>query len=358
MKNAVVLLESESPVCPVQAIVEQTEHTVYFYLFYPMKPQGENIKICWVCNRKPAPARLDPNAMRGGRGPMMPAEYVVHSQNGITPQADALEIVWFEEGESAALLEHGEPLAVIPAWGGMKNFHGYAKYAVGTGPFAWEMTGALETLSARIAQSRRFWAYTRSADFWPQTKQFHLQVLEAFYGKHTQYYAIDEFKFPPRAVIEGQKNGVVYGITAGISAFRQPQIELYVQDAAQHRRIEFGFAADAAHSAVKMQAYNCFMAIGKMLHGDMTFFAHGHTNTWKGIPDFAAFLFLNARAIRGLEAPDYPHYMGDPLNLLWAVPVTQREYDYTVQNGVDALLAHARDLSRIHIFDGTPKFAV
>lgn len=356
MEKRNVLIESESPVCPVQAVVEQTEDTVYFYLFYPLKPEGETIKICWVCNRIPAPARINPDALRSGRAPMMPAEFVAHDKNGITPQADALEIVWFEEGESAALLENGMLLAVIPAWGGMKNFHGYAKYAAGTGPYAWEMTGAMDTLSARVAQSRRFWAYVQSETYWRQTQKFHLNALDAFYGKHTQYYAIDDGEFPPRAVIEGTKNGIVYGMTAGISTFKQPQIEMYVRDAERHRRIEFGFAADAAHSAVKTEAYNCFMSIGKAIHREMIFFAHGHTNTWKGIPGFAAFLFLNPKAIRGLESPAYPDYMGDPVNLLWAIPITQSEYDFAVRNSTEALLKRAKNLSRIHIFDGTPKF--
>ena len=41
---------------------------------------------------------------------------------------------------------------------------------------------------------------------------------------------------------------------------------------------------------------------------------------------------------------------------LCPVPVTQQEYDFTVQNGVNAILERAKDLSRIHIFDGMPKF--
>ena len=134
---------------------------------------------------------------------------------------------------------------------------------------------------------------------------------------------------------------------------------MHIRDGWQHSRIEFGFAVeDRLANLVKMQAYNMFMALAKGIYRDRTFFAHGHTNTWEGIPGFPAFLFINARAIRGLEAPAYQPYMGDPINLLWAVPITQQEYDFEVQNGVNALLDRAKDILRIHIFDGIPKFRI
>ena len=54
--------------------------------------------------------------------------------------------------------------------------------------------------------------------------------------------------------------------------------------------------------------------------------------------------------------PEYGSFAGDPINLLWAVPVTREEYDFVVKNGVSDLLHRAKDISRIHIFDGRPKF--
>ena len=57
-----------------------------------------------------------------------------------------------------------------------------------------------------------------------------------------------------------------------------------------------------------------------------------------------------------IDAPEYPLFRDEPVNLIWTVPVTKEEYDYLVKKDADALLACAKDLSRIHIFDGKPKF--
>ena len=354
MNERKTLLTSDSPLCPVQAFVEQTENAIYFYLFYIFGDKGKNLRACWVCNCREAPDQLD----AGEKISMMPKGCFSHDPQGITLDPEKLMISWFPDGDSAALLCGGNIMAIIPPKAGLYDFPGFARYAVGQNRYAWELDAEQRMYwMEKIAESDRLFESTHIREFWEQMQRQHLQKLEEFFGPHTGYYAIDDNKYPMRAVIEGQKNGVTYGITAFLSIFTQPQIEVHIRGAEQHRRIEFGFAArsDLAEH-VKMQAYNCFMALAKYIYQDRTFFAHGHTNTWEGIPGFPAFLFINARALRGLEAPEYGEFLGDPVNLLWAVPVTQQEYDFTVQNGVNAILERAKNLSRIHIFDGMPKF--
>ena len=359
MSDSIILAESDSPVCPIRAYAEQTENAVYFYLFNYIADAPGNVKTCWVCNRKPAPDALTAENWPRGTAPMMPRSGVKHDLNGIDISPEGLKILWFETGDSALLMQKGNVLAVIPPWSGYKDFHGYARYAAGTQPYAWEMNEqARDAMLDRAFRGDMFWEKTADGSYWPEAQAFHLRVTERFFGKHTQYYAIDEGKFPPRAVIEGKKDGVVYGFTAGISHFVMPQIEMYVKNANEHHRIEFGFAVKENISAIRMEAYNCFMSLAKCIHRDLTFFAHGHTNTWNGIPGFHAFLFVNARALRGIEAPAYGNAGGDPVNLLWAVPITKEEYDFVVKTNINELMKHAKDLSLIHIFDGQPKFAL
>lgn len=352
MKEQITLIQSNSPLCPVHAFAEQTENAVYFYLFYPLRNQGENLKRCWVCNCREAPDQLD----AGDKLSMMPKGTFNHAPEGITVHPDG--IIWFEDGDSAALMEKGEILAIIPPNYGLFDFPGFAKYAVGQNRYAWELDEKTKAaMDQRLRGADYFWKLTRQERFWQNAQDFYVQTAEQFFGKHTGYYAIDDNKFPMRAVIEGKKNGVTYGITGFLSAFPQPSIERYVRGAQNHRRIEFGFAAvDALSDSVKMEAYNCFMALAKYIYRDGTFFVHGHTNTWDGIAGFHAFLFLNPRAVRGLESPAYKDYAGEPINLLWAVPITEKEYRYTVEKGCNALLERCSDLSRVHIFDGKPKF--
>ncbi len=70
-----------------------------------------------------------------------------------------MSIVWFEEGDAAALLEGDTLLCVIPGWSGYQGFHGYSRYAIGTGPCAWELAQAEEVLGKRVAKSRAFWDF-------------------------------------------------------------------------------------------------------------------------------------------------------------------------------------------------------
>lgn len=363
MREKITLIESESPLCPVQAFAEQTDNAVWFYLFYPFRDQkkdlfeaGNNLKACWVCNCREAPDRLD----SGDRFMMMPKGCFSHDPNGITVAKEGLHITWLADGNSAVLHRNGNVLAVIPPKAGLYAFPGFSRYAVGQNRYAWEMPEELRLhWMQQVADCDQLWEHSHAAGFWQSLQSMHLKILDGFFGKNTGYYAIDEGKYPLRAVIEGKKNGVVYGFTAFLSLFQQPEIEVYIKNGWQHSRIEFGFAA-AEHLAdkPKIQAYNCFMALAKYIYRDTVFFAHGHTNTWDGIPGFHAFLFLNARAIEGMESPQYPKFMGDPINLLWAVPITKAEYDFAVQNGSGELLQRAKDLSRVHIFDGMPKFSL
>lgn len=356
MKEHKTLIESDSPLCPVQAVVEQTENAVYFYLFYIFGDKGKNLRACWVCNCREAPDELD----AGDKLSMLPKGCFSHDPQGITVNAEKLKICWFPDGDSAALLEGGNILAIIPPKAGLYDFPGFARYAVGQNRYAWELPSDKRMQwMEQIAESDMFFERSQKEDFWQALHRQNLSLLEPFLGSIKGYYAMNNGAYPPRGILEGQRDGVTYGITEFLSVFTQPQIEVHIRDGWQHSRIEFGFAAeDNLAESVKMQAYNMFTSLSKGIYRDRTFFAHGHTNTWEGIPGFHAFLFINARAIRGLEAPQYEPVSGDPVNLLWAVPITKQEYDFTVQNGCNALLERAKNLSRIHIFDGIPKFRI
>ena len=355
MKEHETLIQSDSPLSPAYAVCEKTENAVYFYIFYPTRDKERQLKRCWVCNCREAPDQLD----AGDKLSMMPKGTFNHAPEGITVHPDG--IIWFEDGDSAALLEKGEILAIIPPKYGLFDFPGFAKYAVGQNRYAWELSGEIKQyMDKKMRELDYFWQLTGQQKFWESAQSYHLRIYEEFFGgKHTGYYAIDDNKFPMRAVIEGKKRGVTYGITAFLSMFTQPLIETAVRDAEQHRRIEFGFAAvDALSDSVKTEAYNCFMSLAKYIYYDGVFFAHGHTNTWEGIPGCHAFLFLNPHAISGMESPVFKDFGGDRVNLLWAVPITKEEYDFTVKFGVNKLLACASDPSRVHIFDGRPKFEI
>lgn len=144
---------------------------------------------------------------------------------------DLLKIVWFEEGNAAALLSEDEIICVIPGWSGYEGFHGYLKFVKGTTPCAWELTEAFPVIGERVERSKAFWDWFEfEPDYWKITQSMHMEALEKFYGKCENYYAIDGEEFPPRALVRGSRDGVIYGITAGVSLIPMPEVEMWYGD--------------------------------------------------------------------------------------------------------------------------------
>lgn len=361
-KNAepVVLVESWSPSCPIQAFVEESDTCCYFYLWVHPGTENSSMKSCWICNVGKAPDKIDVDAMKGGMPPAMPAEYVKHDAEGIRLNRDKLSIVWLEEGDAAALLEGDTLICVIPGWSGYQGFCGYSRYALGTAPYAWELAQAEEVLGARVTKSREFWNYFEG-EYWGEVQQMHMKVLEDFFGQYEQYYAIDGGEFPPKALVSGIRDGVQYGITAGVSLLPMPQVEQYFQEETpDFRRIELGFAASEAQSGVCMKMYAYISSISRIPWRDISFLGHGHTIPLPsgGIEGFSAVWLLDSRLLPQIDAPVYPDFMGDKINLLWLVPLKEEEFVKIKEIGTEeALKLLAGQEKELPVFDGAGKLS-
>ena len=358
--GSVFILESRSMVCNIEAYVDKNDSCYYFYLCSnPLSLQAK-IKCCWVCNRKPAPEKVNFEDLRNGASPMMPAEYVAHDPAGIELDEKSLNIVWFEDGDSAALLSGNDVLCIIPGWSGMRSFHGYSKYALGAGPFAWEIAGALEKLSVRIEYSKRLWNYfgaKEHSDAWMLTQQAR---AIPFVGTHENDFPISRGKFPPKVITTGERNGVVYGVTAGVSMISMPTVDFRVDgDPKDYKRIELGFAALEKYRNICQAMYKNLTLYSDLPWEQITFISHGNTIPLDNIDGYAAVIFINARNIDGLESPSYRDFPdGSVVNMLWAVPITLEEYNFTLEKSSEDLLKYAYDLSNIHIYDGQKKFMI
>jgi hypothetical protein len=361
MSEPKILLQEWSPVCNIQAFVERTDSSCYFYLWVKPGMEDATVKSCWICNVVVAPKELDIEKMKQGIAPAMPEEYILHDVRGMELEVEKLKIVWFEEGNAAALLSEDEIICVIPCWSGFRGFHGYSKYAKGMAVCAWGLAEALETIEARVKRSQAFWDWFEyEPDYWKVTQKMHLDALEKFFGPCENYYAIDNEEFPPKALIRGVKDSVIYGITAGVSLIPMPGIELYdSEDYRKDRRMELGFAVVKKHEELCNQMFSYLSAASAYPWREDTFLAHGHTIPYDRIAGFAAVLFVNPRMVTSLEMPEYESFMEDPINLLWVVPITKEEYQFAQQHDIGETLRQVKgDIARIHIFDGEPKFIV
>ncbi len=358
--GSVFILESRSMVCDIEAYVDKNNSCYYFYLCSnPLSLQAK-IKCCWICNRKPAPEKVNFDELRNGASPMMPAEYVAHDPSGIELDEKSLNIVWFEDGDSAALLSGNDVLCIIPGWSGMRSFHGYSKYAKGTGPFAWEIAGALEKLSVRIEYSKRLWNYfgaKEHSDAWMLTQQAR---TIPFVGTHENDFPISRGKFPPKVITTGERNGVVYGVTAGVSMISMPTVDFRVDgDPKDYKRMELGFATLEKYRHICQPMYKNLTLYSDLPWKQITFISHGNTIPIDNIDGYAAVMFINAKNIDGLESPEYRDFPdGSVVNMLWAVPITLEEYNFTLEKSAEDLFKYAYDLTNIHIFDGQKKFMI
>ncbi len=361
-KSPEVLIESWSPVCDIQAFAEESQSCVYFYLWINPGKENPQVRGCWVCNTRPAPEALDKAAMDRGEAPMMPAGQCRHDLGGIRLRREELSIVWLEEGDAAALLEGDRILALIPGWAGQGGCHGYARYAAGTGSLAWELAQAEAALAPRVARSRAYWERMagESGGYWPELQEKGLGAMEEFFGPHEKYYAIDGGQFPAKALVTGRRAGRRYAFTLGVSALCQPAVEQFWQDqASQHRRIELGFAAgEDLPEEAWMGMLNWLSAQSGLPWRYLSWLGHGHTIPCNRLPGFEAVLFLDPRELAGIEGPELPPVMGEPVSLLWAVPLTPEEYYFArTAESSTALLSRCRGRAEeLPVFTGEGKF--
>lgn len=356
MEERKVLIESWSPCCDIQALAEQDGRTCYFYLWVHPDTEQARLHACFVSNTAPKTEAVSLEEWQlhnDGSPPMLRYSAVTHSEDGLSFAPEELEIVWTMEGSGAGLLWRGELLAFIPEWSN-EQVPGFSRFIKGSTPFGAELGPAKERLERIVRQGRAFWA-KMEGDFWPEFQQSGLDSIENFLGSYDKYYAIDGGQFPPRALVTGEKDGVLYGLTLGMSLLRQPMVESFYQEKTpDFSRIELGFACKKEQEEVFMPMLEQIAGLGSIPWRQITSLGHGHTVTNHGIAGFPAVWLLNANLLGPGNGPDYQPAFGERVNLLWLVPVNQQEYDFLLQYNMEKIFGMPFDQG-VTIFDGRPK---
>lgn len=215
--DPVTLLVQTSPYGQCDAIVEQDGRTVYFYL---QAGNQASTRACWVANLQTGPLEFHPADLQGGRAPLLPRLHCLDPRPSSLPDPATLEVVWFEAGDGAALLQGDRPLAVIPPWSGQDGFHGYAANCASENLVCWPLPE--RELLPRIGQARQFWRN------WVEQPPFRvwqpaaLKVLQTRFGAMEQYYAVEGNQFPPRGVAQLRSGPARTLVTVGMSLCPQP----------------------------------------------------------------------------------------------------------------------------------------
>jgi hypothetical protein len=272
----------------------------------------------------------------------MPREYCRHPSGAAPLDPDKLRVIWLEEGNGAALVEGDEILAIIPPWSGEEGFHGYARDCSSESPFAWPLDED-NALFERIHRAEEYWALWDDEKFWQRFSSQLIRPLETALGPHAKYYAIDGGRWPPRALLRFDLPDRYLLITVGISLLPQPNVERYAEDPSPLRRIELAAAVEKSCPVEEVKR------LGSYLSGQAQFpWSHwswlgaGHTLDCRATPKscggnrFPAAL-LTTRLANAPKIP-WPSFRGDPINLLWIVPITTAERDWAMANGSDSLI--------------------
>ena len=332
------LFEERSPNGNVWALLENRPDALHFYLHGGDDTQF-GMRAVWVRNLQPAPA--DFSASPGGEPPMMPASACAHPQGAPRPDAARLRVVWFEEGDGAALFEGDQMLAAIPPWSGMNGFHGYARDCTAETPIAWPLKEATAIVS-RIQRAEAFWRSWEGANaHWPQVQDAFMRAYESVLGKHVRYWGIDGGKWPPKAIALFETDAASVLLTLGVSIRPMPKVEMSFEDPSLHRRMELGIAIER-QSATPQIIDACARYISAQTSLPWTYYTWlGDRHTVQCDPspvggDIAAMLLLKDPA--GAPPIQMPAYRGDPVNLLWMTPITAPEWQSAQSQGSDELM--------------------
>ncbi len=316
--NETLLFET-SPYGNLDAIVEHDQRVVYFYLNGQSESGAEDrfgVRACWVRNLVRGPLAINRDDMTQGKPPLLPRTDCLPSEPGVLPNPDQLQIVWFEEGNGAALIEHAtdgassRTLAVIPPWSGVDGFHGYAADCAHETSLCWPMPDN-ERLDLRIQRSLEFWNSfsqqgTPFQDLQPQQLEIYQQKFAP--GAEPRYFAIDGGKFPQRGLVRFDLESEIVVLTVGMSMCPQPATELFVDSPSDFRRVELGarLPKDLSEEAID-DAMKSISSYAGYPWKSWTWFGPGHTLQWRG---------ANATLVRDEEL-QLPSFRDDPVHLLW-----------------------------------------
>ena len=333
-----VLLEEPSPSCPITAVIEQDNRVAYFYLWGP-ENSSFGVKSCWIRNLKPAPNKMEEKLMEKGIPPMLPKAFCKFPEGQERLDKNDLTIVWTEEGDAAALLVKNEIVAIIPIWSGHNGFFGYAKDCQGEGSFAWEIT-ATNAFVERIAESRSYWGLWND-----ELNPFQIQqpvILMAYdenFGSHDRYYAIDNDKWPPKGLYLRKGESKTIFATVGVSLLPMPVVEMYYENRSERNRIELGIILDAVFSDNEIQQMAEWISGQSAIPWDnITFLGEGHTINFDPFNStkFNAVVLTNQLDV--LPNPALDDYRGSKVNLLWMVPISEKERNEIMEHGSDGII--------------------
>ena len=351
--DPVTMLFQPSPLGNLDAIVQHDGRTVYFYLNEnPTTVLGKpkfGTRACWVQNLTTGPLVFDQAEMQQGVPLLLPRTHTLDRDGNKLPDAERLSVIWFEEGNGAALIVQDDQqqiekvLAVIPPWSGQEGFHGYAAECAVENEVCWPMP-AHEALTKRITQADAFWKGFQSknnpfvslqkSQLRSYRKRFlaledssdDIDVSKKVAGE--SYFSIDGGKFPPRGLVQYDLADSIVTATVGMSLLPQPMVELATDQPSKFRRVELAvrLPKKSVDETKLTNARNNISRLAAYPWRNFSWLGAGHTcNFVEVCAGCDNALLVQDSFVRPEGSGPLEDFRDDPVNLLWLLPVTQEQ---------------------------------
>jgi Suppressor of fused protein (SUFU) len=357
-EQPIVLLDSVSPYGSRRVVVEYDGSTTSAYLH----DRSGAIAATWIANHMQAPEAVDVARLRSGEPPEMPADHTKHPNGLPVIEASALSAVWLEEGDGVAILENGEPLAVIPGWSDLsKGMPGYSRDVIGQTPFGWSLDDAMEGLGNRVRQSAQFWRWRASAGSWALFQQALLGHLLTRLGPGGGYWDVSGGKSPAVGVSERPavaKRPYTVLSTVGMSCQRMPVVEQTGEGGAGRARIELALATTMPSA----EAARIFLWLAQYPWREVTWLGSGHSIPWYHEPatfplgggNDAVLLIDDASRLPGPEVPRLDGFRSsnEPVRWLWIIPINERERRLARERSSASLITQLAAQRRNWVYGG------
>lgn len=334
-----VLLEEANPYQTQVAQVESDGRTVYLYLS-PVDDLPGQTRAIWIQNLESAPASTDRAAMQSGQAPLRKQSACRHPEGSTLYKNEELDLVWFPEGSGVSLYRNGEVEAILPPWSGRDGMMGYAREAleldIGTLPLPEKDSG----LYTRLKENLEFWNLRAKPEFWPAFRDSLLAQYEKVYGKHIQYYALSDRKYPPIGIVEfkhpsSDDDTARIFATLGMSYQPMPGVEGFSKEPIEDFRAEI--ITTGSSDQHFLPGLLGRLSVYPWLSG--TFLTDGHR--YESGMEYEKSDFIFTKDFKSFGLPELAVMKLEdlyPINWLYAVPVDQESLLVARVKGADFAL--------------------
>src|SRR5262249_20849977 len=127
-------------------------------------------------------------------------------------------------------------------------------------------------------------------------------------------------------------------VTVGVALRPQPNVEMATETPGQLRRIELGAVLPGSWSEEAVQGFGSYISGQSNLPWHKyTWLGPGHTlpcDLWQN-PDLTAALLQHEDS--GVSQIALEKFLGDPVNVLWFVPISEEERQVAINQGSESL---------------------